>query len=198
MIQIVRKILNEYIDIEKVMNTPLKAISPQIIIDIEKSLMMGDVLEKISEVDINLEEIETEHPSLVKELDFKSQDDWLSPKSLSLNQLNKIKNSKWLNEDENLETSKTIQLLSDFIELKPWISNKNAGLGDLDQNYTPNINNLAANPINKVLEEVKYLLPKVDVDKWNKDSPLLFNYLNRHIDPLSNTISKAIESIPIK
>ena len=186
------------IDLDQIKNIPVKAISPQLMIDIEKSLLVGDMLEKISEVDVNLEEIESSFPSLAKELDIKSQEDCISPKSMSLNQLNKIKYSKCINEDENMETSKTIQLLSDFIELKPWINNKDAGLIDLDQNYTPLSINLPSNPIFKVLEEVKQVIPKVNTNNLKENCPLLFNSLTKYINPFENKISKNIDSIPIK
>lgn len=87
--------------------------------DIEKSLLIGDMLEKISEADIHLEEIESEYPSIIKEFDLPITGECPSPMSLSINQLKRINSLRKPVDPEELETSKTIQLLSDFIELNP-------------------------------------------------------------------------------
>ena len=58
--------------IMKAKNTPLCKISPQLRLD-ESDLLMGNFLEKISEVDIRIEDLESEHPSIIKELDIDSQ-----------------------------------------------------------------------------------------------------------------------------
>lgn len=176
----------------------MKLISPQLKM-ISDDMLIENVLEKISEVDIKLEELEDEHPSIIEELNLDSDQSCVNPTELSINQWNKIgsfrEDSK---RNKHLDTTKHVQFLSDFIDIKPNVSNKDVGLADIDPEYTPKSSKGSATKVKKVLDEVLNTLPNTEIGSLAAKNPVLLNKLKPYINPVTNKLSKNLGNCPIK
>ena len=115
---------------------------------------------------------------------------------LSVNQWNKINASK--TDGRKSEEEQHFKFLSEFLDSNPNVYNKDVGLGDLDPQYSPQVDGKTTNKVKDVLKEVNQNLPNTDVDKLTNRDPLLAHYLKDYIHPKSKTLSKNLESLPVK